>query len=79
MSILPRYNGWVLVDNNGQRGTDNYYAQYPYRILYGRKNTFYVWYCGNPDCLRRIYKTWVACPWCGQKITWEKDDDGRKD
>lgn len=71
--ILPVYNGLVCVDGNGQRGTDNYYAQYPYRILYGRKHTFWVWYCGNPSCLRRIRKTWVACPYCGQKITWRDD------
>ena len=55
--ILPFYNGLVCVDNNGQRGTNNYYAQFPYRILYGCKGTFYVYYCGNPDCLRRIRKT----------------------
>ena len=71
MGIHPVYNGWVLVDNNGERGTDNFYAQYPYKITYGGKNLFDVYYCGHPDCLRRIRKTWVACPWCGQKINWE--------
>lgn len=70
--ILPRYNGLVLVDNNGQRGDNNYYAQFPYKISYGGKNIFSVYYCGNPDCLRRIYKTWVCCPYCGQKINWER-------
>ena len=78
MSILPFYNGLVLVDNNGQRGTDNFYAQYPYRVMYGAKNLFYVYYCGNPDCLRRIRKTWVACPYCGQKITWRDKENERK-
>ena len=73
MPILPFYNGLVCVDNSGQRGTDNFYAQYPYRKLYGKKNTFYVCYCGDPDCLRRIRKTWVACPYCGQMITWDKE------
>jgi hypothetical protein len=78
MSILPFYNGLVCVDNNGQRGTDNYYAQYPFRTLYGAAHTFYVYYCGNPDCLHRIRKTWVACPWCGQRINWEVEiENGR--
>ena len=76
MKIHPFYNGLVCVDSNGQRGTDNFYAQYPYRSLWGRKHTFYVYYCGNPDCLHRIYKTWVACPYCGQKITWKEAHNG---
>ena len=70
MRIPDKFTGLVLVDGNGQRGTDNYYAQYPYREMWGRKTIFYVWYCGNPKCLRRIHTTWDYCPRCGQKITW---------
>lgn len=76
MSILRYYNGLVLVDNNGERGTNNFYAKYPYRIQYGKKNIFDVWYCGNPKCLRRIYKTWVCCPYCGQEIEWAERREG---
>ncbi len=79
MGIQTYYNGLVLVDNNGQRGTNNFYAQYPYRIQYGKKHIFDVWYCGNPDCLHRIFKTWVACPYCGQKVTWPEKNGGKKD
>lgn len=70
MSIAKRYTGMVPVDKNGQRGTNNYYARFPFRSLYGRVNTYYVYYCGNPDCLRHICKTWDKCHYCGQVIEW---------
>lgn len=70
MKIPDTFNGMVLVGHDGKRGTDNFYAQYPYCVTWAKRHIFYVWYCGNPDCLRRIYTTWDYCPHCGQKITW---------
>lgn len=78
MSIHPKYTGLVFVDNNGQRGDNNFYAQYPYCSMWGRKHIYYVYYCGNPDCLRRLYRTWDKCPHCGQKINWEYTDNAKK-
>lgn len=70
MRIPNEYSGIVLVNEKGQRGTNNLHAQYPYKEAWAKKNIFYVYYCGNPDCLRRVHTTWNYCPRCGQKITW---------
>lgn len=78
MKIHSKYTGTVGVDKNGQRGTDNLYAQYPYAVLWGRKHTFRVYYCGNPGCLRRLYKTWDTCKHCGQVINWINTDNKKK-
>lgn len=62
MKIHTYYNG--LVFRNSTRTN-------PYKSLWGKKNTFYVYYCVNGECLHRIYRTWQYCPYCGKKIEWE--------
>lgn len=62
MKIHTYYNGLVFRNNE---------PTHPYRTEWGKKNIFSVYYCSNGECLHRVYKTWLYCPYCGKKIEWK--------